>query len=137
MAEFLTEVSEPIRYAGPGSDDPLTFRWYDADRGRRGHRGRLHLVGGGARSPAYRQVTADCGGVSVRVPDPDEAVATGACVQAALCLGMGLADTADAWGLGAGPDVEPAPDASTDAVRSAYRQATQRPSLRGRGPSGP
>ena len=32
MAEFFTEVPEPIRYAGPGSDDPLTFRWYDADR---------------------------------------------------------------------------------------------------------
>ncbi|MEY2960041.1 MAG: hypothetical protein RLZZ01_2609 [Actinomycetota bacterium] len=28
---FFEEV-EPIRYAGPGSDDPLTFRWYDADR---------------------------------------------------------------------------------------------------------
>lgn len=32
MAEFSTEVPEPIRYAGPDSDDPLTFRWYDADR---------------------------------------------------------------------------------------------------------
>ena len=32
MAEFFTEVAEPIRYAGPDSDDPLTFRWYDADR---------------------------------------------------------------------------------------------------------
>ncbi|MGA1076098.1 MAG: xylose isomerase, partial [Ilumatobacteraceae bacterium] len=28
---FFEEV-EPIRYAGPGSDDPLAFRWYDADR---------------------------------------------------------------------------------------------------------
>lgn len=26
------EAVESIRYAGPGSDDPLTFRWYDADR---------------------------------------------------------------------------------------------------------
>ena len=32
VAEFFTEVVEPIRYAGPDSDDPLTFRWYDADR---------------------------------------------------------------------------------------------------------
>ncbi len=32
MAEFFTEVPEPIRHAGPDSDDPLTFRWYDADR---------------------------------------------------------------------------------------------------------
>jgi len=28
---FFGEI-EPIRYAGPGSDDPLAFRWYDADR---------------------------------------------------------------------------------------------------------
>ena len=85
--------------------------------------GRLHLVGGGARSPAYRQVTADCWGAPVRVPDAEEAVATGACVQAALHPGMGVSDTADAWGLGAGPDVEPAPAADADAVRAAYRQA--------------
>ena len=26
------ESVEPIRYAGPDSDDPFTFRWYDADR---------------------------------------------------------------------------------------------------------
>ena len=32
VAEFFTEVPEPIRYAGPDSDDPLAFRWYDADR---------------------------------------------------------------------------------------------------------
>ncbi|MYI36623.1 MAG: xylose isomerase [Acidimicrobiaceae bacterium] len=32
MAEFFTEVPEPVRYAGPDSKDPLTFRWYDADR---------------------------------------------------------------------------------------------------------
>jgi len=31
-SEFFHEVSEPIRYQGPESDDPLTFRWYDADR---------------------------------------------------------------------------------------------------------
>jgi xylose isomerase len=31
MMSFFESV-EPIRYAGPGSDDPLAFRWYDADR---------------------------------------------------------------------------------------------------------
>ncbi len=31
-APFFTEVTEPIRYAGPDSADALTFRWYDADR---------------------------------------------------------------------------------------------------------
>ncbi len=29
---FFTEITEPISYAGPDSTDPLTFRWYDADR---------------------------------------------------------------------------------------------------------
>ena len=85
--------------------------------------GRLHLVGGGARSPAYRQVAADCWGAPVRAPDAEEAVATGACVQAALQLGRGIADTAQAWGLGTGPDVEPVPGADAGAVRAAYRRA--------------
>ncbi len=29
---FFSEIDEPIVHAGPDSDDPLTFRWYDADR---------------------------------------------------------------------------------------------------------
>ncbi len=29
---FFTEVSEPVRYAGPDSADPISFRFYDADR---------------------------------------------------------------------------------------------------------
>jgi xylose isomerase len=32
MTEFFDTVSEPIRYEGPDSDNPLAFRWYDADR---------------------------------------------------------------------------------------------------------
>jgi len=32
MDPFFPEVTEPVRYAGPDSDDPLAFRWYDADR---------------------------------------------------------------------------------------------------------
>ena len=32
MSDFFTEVTEPVRYAGPDSDDPLAFRWYDKDR---------------------------------------------------------------------------------------------------------
>ncbi len=85
--------------------------------------GRLHLVGGGARSPAYRQVAADCWGAPVRVPDAEEAVATGACVQAAQHVGLSLSGAAEAWGLGAGDDVEPARGADPAAVRAAYRQA--------------
>jgi len=29
---FFADVTEPIRYEGPDSDNPLAFRWYDADR---------------------------------------------------------------------------------------------------------
>ena len=31
MSEFFTDV-DAITYAGPDSDDPLTYRWYDKDR---------------------------------------------------------------------------------------------------------
>ena len=30
--DYFTGITEPIRYAGPNSDDPLSFRWYDAER---------------------------------------------------------------------------------------------------------
>ena len=32
MTEFFTTVPSPIAYEGPESDNPLAFRWYDADR---------------------------------------------------------------------------------------------------------
>lgn len=32
MSDFFTTVPEPIPYEGPDSDNPLAFRWYDADR---------------------------------------------------------------------------------------------------------
>ena len=69
--------------------------------------GRLHLIGGGAKSPAYRQILADLHGDSIRVPDADETVATGGAVQAAAVLGRGFEATAAAWNLGAGTDVDP------------------------------
>ncbi len=31
-SEFFTDVTDQIRYEGPGSDNPLAFRWYDANR---------------------------------------------------------------------------------------------------------
>ncbi len=31
-SSFFSAVPEPIRFAGPDSDDPLSFRWYDAER---------------------------------------------------------------------------------------------------------
>ena len=42
MTQFFDSVS-PIRYAGPDSDDPLAFRWYDADREVAGRTMRDHL----------------------------------------------------------------------------------------------
>lgn len=84
--------------------------------------GGVRLVGGGARSTAYRQRAADLLGVAVTVPDADEVVATGAAVQAAAVWGdRTLGSVATAWGLDAGSRVEPVHDAS--GVRAAYRQA--------------
>jgi xylulokinase len=84
--------------------------------------GRLFLVGGGARSRAYRQVLADLSGRAVLVPRNDEQVATGACVQAAaLVTGAEAADVADDWDLDEGDLVEPGPGISAAAdVRAAY-----------------
>jgi xylose isomerase len=43
MSEFFDEVPDRIRYAGPDSDDPLSFRWYDPDRVVAGRRMEDHL----------------------------------------------------------------------------------------------
>jgi xylose isomerase len=43
MAEFFTDVTAPIRHEGPGSDNPLAFRWYDAERVVLGRRMADHL----------------------------------------------------------------------------------------------
>ncbi|MEM9606481.1 MAG: xylose isomerase [Actinomycetota bacterium] len=43
MTEFFATVPEPIRYRGPESTDPLSFRWYDADRLVLGRRMEEHL----------------------------------------------------------------------------------------------
>ena len=83
---------------------------------------RIVLVGGGARSTAYRQIVADLAGVPVEIPDGDQHVATGACVQAAAMLaGSSPGDVAAAWGLGAGETVGPDPSVDAAAVRNAYR----------------
>jgi len=59
---------------------------------------RVHLIGGGARSAAYRQVVADLTGRPVVVPDEDELVARGAALQAAaVLLDRSLDDLMEAW----------------------------------------
>ena len=86
--------------------------------------GRTVLVGGGARSRAYRHVLAVLSGRPVTVPRAGEHVAAGACVQAAATLaGTDPATVADAWGLGAGPTVDPDEDADVAAIRDAYAAA--------------
>jgi xylulokinase len=91
--------------------------------------GQLIVVGGGARSRAYRQVLADLSGREVLVPHVREQVAAGACVQAAaVATRSEPADVADTWKLGAGDVVEPSPGTTEVAdVRAAYaalREAT-------------
>jgi xylulokinase len=86
--------------------------------------GRVFLVGGGARSLAYRQVLADLGGRAVVVPRADEHVAAGAAVQAAAVLsGTPPGEIAEQWALDTGDVVEPGPaaEAASD-VRAAYAE---------------
>jgi len=83
-------------------------------------RGRLVLVGGGARSPVYRQLLADLAQRPVEIPADGEHVARGACVQAAAVLtGRDVADLCRAWA----PDtsvIEPRRDVDAAAIRTAY-----------------
>ena len=80
--------------------------------------GRLLLIGGGARSAAFRQVVADLSQRAVTVPVADEHVAVGAALQAAVVWSVangtnGTGETGEtgdealvrlrsAWGLGGG-----------------------------------
>jgi len=90
----------------------------------RGRGGRFFIVGGGARSRAYRQILADLLQEEVLVPEATEHVARGACVQAAAALsGRPPAEVAAAWSCDAGKRVEPTPGVDAAAVRAAYAAA--------------
>jgi xylulokinase len=84
------------------------------------------LVGGGARSAAYRQVLAELCDVPVSTADADEAVATGAAVQAAMIVGGGTAEEIAArWGLLERAPVEvPTHDAAPE-LRARYARLRQ------------
>ena len=87
--------------------------------------GRTFLVGGGARSAAYRQRCADLLGLPVVVQADAEAVATGAAVQAAAVLAAcDVHDVCTSWRLGDGATVEPAHD--TTGIRARYALARDR-----------
>jgi len=84
--------------------------------------GGVHVVGGGARSPAYPQVLADLLQRQVVVPAPAEYVARGACVQAAAAVsGREVADVAREWAPPDGQLLDPDPTVDAAAVRAAYR----------------
>ena len=87
--------------------------------------GRVHLIGGGARSSAYRQRCADLRQSPIVVPASDEVVATGAALQAASITTAGpAADLAAAWDLGAGETIEPRLGSDGPEVRAAYAMVT-------------
>jgi xylulokinase len=84
-------------------------------------KGRVFLVGGAARSAAYRRVVADLSTRAVVVPAERELVAAGAAVQAAVVsLGGGFDAVAEAWNLGQGETVEPDDSVDAAAIRAAY-----------------
>lgn len=81
----------------------------------------IRLVGGGARSGAYRQVLADLTGRPVMTVGGEEHVAKGACVQATAALtSTPPEEIMQAWDLGTGMLTEPTPGVDAAAVREAY-----------------
>ena len=86
-----------------------------------GGTGRTVLVGGGARSPAYRRIVADLSGLPITIADGEEHVAIGACVQAAAVLHQRPpAEIAHAWELGAGDVIEPDDRVDRAGLRARY-----------------
>jgi xylulokinase len=87
--------------------------------------GDLRLIGGGARSVAYRQRCADLWGRPVLIPHADETVATGAAVQAAVVAGNAdFSEVQEAWRLGDAHRVEPNAGVDNAAVRARYAEAS-------------
>ena len=85
--------------------------------------GRLHLIGGGARSPAYQARAAALAGASIMVPHDDETVALGAAVQAAaIATNSHPADIAVTWPLGQGQLIDPRPGTDGPAARARYAE---------------
>ncbi len=87
--------------------------------------GRLVLLGGGARSSAYRQILATLAGRPVTVPYDNEIVTAGAAVQAAvLATGSDPTEVAEAWALRAGETTAPgASSVTSEEVRSRFVEA--------------
>ena len=91
----------------------------DSLRAETGPLERVVMIGGGSHSAAYRQILADLCDLPVLVANGDEAVATGACVQAAAMLGqVDPAVIAARWRLGGGRAVERSSAATTEVVEA-------------------
>jgi xylulokinase len=85
--------------------------------------GRLFLVGGGSRSPAYRQLLADLSGRPVSIPAAPEHVAGGACIQAAAALHARAPEAVGvAWEAGDATTVEPR-EVDRERLRARYAAA--------------
>lgn len=85
----------------------------------------LNLVGGGAKSKAYRQILADLTGAAVRVPYEQEAAGVGAAVQAAVAAEHGSFDEiTDSWGLRNGGAVVDPVTTAESSVRQRYRKSS-------------
>lgn len=86
---------------------------------------RLLITGGGGRAHSFCQVLADLAGRPVEVSPAPEAVARGACIQAAAVLtGQPTAEVAREW-RGAGKVVEPDRRVDREATRAAYARARE------------
>ncbi len=95
--------------------------------------GRLLVVGGGARSTAYRQRLADITGREIHIPESDETVATGAALQAAVVHAAThenatmsethFDDLATQWSLKNTQVSGPRADGFGDEIRERYRNA--------------
>jgi xylulokinase len=91
--------------------------------------GSVTVVGGGAKSPAYRQFLADILQAPVLTKDLAEATARGACIQAAAVLSRGaITDVRDAWAPGIATSVSPR-GGSFGAARERYRSLVDGPGL--------
>jgi xylulokinase len=87
--------------------------------------GRMVLLGGGARSSAYRQILATLADRTVTVPYDNEIVSAGAAVQAAvLATGSDPTAVAEAWNLREGETTAPgASSATSEEVRRRFAEA--------------
>ena len=93
--------------------------------------GALHLLGGGARSEAYRQVLADLSGRVVITSSEPELVALGACIQAAAVVeGLAPKLMAERWMLGELRHTEPTPQSAIAAADTRDRYAELRSAQR-------